>query len=69
MNKEEISTFEKFKFKSGEALVDKAKALGYSLPYQDDISPLFYPVTIRNFEVSNRLAVQPMEGFDSMPDG
>jgi len=69
MNKEEISTFEKFKFKSGEALVDKAKALGYSLPYQDDISPLFYPVTIGNFEVPNRLAVQPMEGFDSMPDG
>ena len=60
---------ERFKYKTKEDLIRKAKELGYDLPFSDDITPLLQPFNLSGFTVSNRMAVQPMEGYDSENDG
>jgi 2,4-dienoyl-CoA reductase (NADPH2) len=60
---------ERFRFKSKEELIEKAKTLGLDLPFSEDISVLLTPVTIGANNISNRLVVQPMEGYDSSKDG
>ncbi len=60
---------ERFRYSTPDELLKKASDLGFELPYIDDISPLFLPLTIGTFTISNRLVVQPMEGYDSEPDG
>ena len=60
---------ERFRFKTKDELIDKARTLGYELPFSDGISPLLAPATIENISVPNRLVVQPMEGYDSENDG
>lgn len=64
-----VSMHERFSFRSKDGLLDKARKLGFDLPYSDDVSPLFTPLSIGNFIVPNRLVVQPMEGYDSLPQG
>lgn len=60
---------ERFRFKSSDDLLEKAGQLGLSLPFSEDISPLFGPVLINDKKIYNRLVVQPMEGYDSDEDG
>jgi 2,4-dienoyl-CoA reductase-like NADH-dependent reductase (Old Yellow Enzyme family) len=60
---------EKFRFKSKDELILKARELGYKLPFSYDISPLLNPVVVNGFQIPNRLVVQPMEGYDSSADG
>lgn len=60
---------ERFRFKSKEELILKAKELGLELPFSDDIKPLLTPLSLDSFQVANRLVVQPMEGYDSERDG
>jgi 2,4-dienoyl-CoA reductase-like NADH-dependent reductase (Old Yellow Enzyme family) len=60
---------ERFRFKSKEDILLKAKQLGLDLPYNDDIKPLFTPVSLEDHLINNRLVVQPMEGYDAASDG
>jgi len=60
---------ERFKYKSADELIDKARALGFTLPFTRDISHLLIPVSLHGFTVPNRFVVQPMEGYDSEEDG
>jgi 2,4-dienoyl-CoA reductase-like NADH-dependent reductase (Old Yellow Enzyme family) len=60
---------ERFRYKTGDDLKSKARELGYDLPFTDDISPLLSPMMLEGFLISNRFVVQPMEGYDSEPDG
>jgi 2,4-dienoyl-CoA reductase-like NADH-dependent reductase (Old Yellow Enzyme family) len=60
---------ERFRFKSKDELILKARELGYKLPFSFDISPLLNPVVVNGFQIPNRLVVQPMEGYDSSADG
>jgi 2,4-dienoyl-CoA reductase (NADPH2) len=60
---------ERFSYKSCEELILKAKELGYELPFSDDLSPLLKPLMLEGFSIANRFVVQPMEGYDSAPDG
>jgi 2,4-dienoyl-CoA reductase-like NADH-dependent reductase (Old Yellow Enzyme family) len=60
---------EPFSFKSGAELLKKADELGIGLPFQDSVAPLFEGVPIGWKKVPNRMAVQPMEGFDAEADG
>jgi 2,4-dienoyl-CoA reductase-like NADH-dependent reductase (Old Yellow Enzyme family) len=60
---------ERFRFKSKDELILKARELGYKLPFSYDISPLLNPVVVDGFQILNRLVVQPMEGYDSSADG
>ncbi|HDR17129.1 MAG TPA: hypothetical protein ENN79_16915, partial [Desulfobacteraceae bacterium] len=47
----------------------KSEALRLPLPLSDDISVLFQKYDFGGRAIPNRLAVHPMEGFDSQPDG
>jgi len=58
-----------FSFRSSTELLQKAKELDCELPFQKSIAPLFEGLTIGSQAIPNRLAVQPMEGFDAGPDG
>jgi NADPH2 dehydrogenase len=60
-----------FKYKTGEALLADAQALGLGAEVllSEDLGCLFEPVTIAGRRVGNRLALQPMEGCDAEPDG
>ena len=60
---------ERFKYKTRQDIIQKAADLGFDLPYSDDITPLFQPLKLAGLSVANRLAVQPMEGYDSENDG
>lgn len=59
----------RFKYRSNDELLAKAAELGLQLPFSDGISPLLESKNIEGFVVPNRLVVQPMEGYDSTPDG
>jgi 2,4-dienoyl-CoA reductase-like NADH-dependent reductase (Old Yellow Enzyme family) len=58
-----------FAFQSSEELLQKASDLGIKLPFQTDLSPLFEDIDLGSKKIPNRLAVQPMEGYDANPDG
>lgn len=60
---------ERFRYKSKDALLQKAQSLGHELPFSEDITPLFRSASIEGFHIHNRLVVQPMEGYDSENDG
>jgi 2,4-dienoyl-CoA reductase-like NADH-dependent reductase (Old Yellow Enzyme family) len=60
---------EPFRFRSGEALLVKAAALGVDIPYHEDITPLFQRLRIDTISLPNRLAVHPMEGCDADVNG
>jgi len=64
-----MTQHERFHFKTSDQLLEKAAELGIDIPFQSAIDPLLTPVQIGSKTVSNRIAVQPMEGYDSLPDG
>jgi 2,4-dienoyl-CoA reductase (NADPH2) len=64
-----MSRHEPFAFTSKADLFEKAQELGIELPFIDTIDALFKPLSLEGRTVINRLAVQPMEGFDANPDG
>jgi 2,4-dienoyl-CoA reductase-like NADH-dependent reductase (Old Yellow Enzyme family) len=64
-----MSPHEPFDFRSSDELLSKASDLGIKLPFQTDLSPLFQNITLGTIKMTNRLAVQPMEGYDANPDG
>lgn len=58
-----------FNLNSSKELLKDSEDYGYRLPFSKDISSLFKKATIGDKEVPNRLAVQPMEGYDAYQDG
>jgi len=60
---------ERFKFRNKNDLILKSGQLGFELPFSDDISSLLRPLLVGDRSLGNRLVVQPMEGYDSEPDG
>jgi len=60
---------ERFRFKSKDELLLKAKELNLDLPFNDDLTPLTESADIEGFSIANRMVVQPMEGYDSEYDG
>ena len=64
-----MARHEPFNFKSKDELAAKIETLGLSLPLSDNIPVLFQKYDLVGRAIPNRLAVHPMEGFDSQPDG
>ncbi len=64
-----MSAHEKFSFTSLEELRDKIACLGVDIALSEDLSPLAKPVSIGHLTAPNAMAVLPMEGCDSEPDG
>jgi 2,4-dienoyl-CoA reductase-like NADH-dependent reductase (Old Yellow Enzyme family) len=60
-----MSSHEPFSFDSRAELLDKAGHLGIELPFQESIEPLLREIRLDGYTTANRLAVQPMEGFDA----
>ena len=60
---------ETFRFRTLEALVAKARELGFELPFDTDLGHLARCVRIGAKSTPNALAIQPMEGCDGTPDG
>lgn len=58
-----------FKYKDINELEEESKRLGVSLYFSKDISLLKRNVKVGNFSTSNSMAIHPMEGSDSAPDG
>jgi len=67
MNK--ISKFEPFSYKSLHDLNEKIKFLNIEMPFKIEINILKEKVKINDKIIANRLAIQPMEGFDANLDG
>lgn len=64
-----MSAHEKFNLKSLDELKGKIDALGADISLSSDLSPLARQVKVGNKTAPNALAVLPMEGCDSNPDG
>lgn len=64
-----MSAHKKFSFYSLEEVRAAAAALGADLSFSDDISPLLQPKRVGGRTAPNSMAVLPMEGCDSNPDG
>jgi 2,4-dienoyl-CoA reductase-like NADH-dependent reductase (Old Yellow Enzyme family) len=60
---------ERFRFSDRESLLEKARALGVGIPFSDDLAPLLEPVDVGGRRLSNRFAIQPMEGADADAEG
>lgn len=58
-----------FKYKTLDHLRAEFTSLGLQLSAQEDLSPLFRPLTIGSVTLSNRLCIHPMEGCDGTIDG
>jgi len=64
-----MANHKSFNFKSSHELLKASERYGFRLPFNKDISSLFEKTKIGNKEVPNRLAVQPMEGYDAYFNG
>jgi len=59
----------RFHLRDLDALRRELAAVGRSLPIREDLAVLGEPLELAGLRIANRFAVQPMEGFDSTPDG
>lgn len=64
-----MAAFEKFNFKSTEEIQKKIKELDVNISMTEDLSPLYKQVKVGNKTAPNAMAILPMEGCDSNPDG
>ncbi|MCL2811874.1 MAG: NADH:flavin oxidoreductase [Clostridia bacterium] len=64
-----MASHEKFSFANLDQLRQKIGDLGVDIGLTSDLSPLQKPVRVGAFVAPNALAVLPMEGCDSQPDG
>ncbi len=64
-----MSAHETFHFHTLDEVRAKAAALGAELSFSEDLSPLFQPKKVGQRTAPNSMAVLPMEGCDSNPDG
>jgi NADPH2 dehydrogenase len=58
-----------FHFRTAEQLLRAAAALQVEIYLQDDLSPLWQPISIGPYRLGNRLCIQPMEGCDGTLEG
>lgn len=60
-----------FTYKTLDDVKADAASLGLNLPFSDDLSVLARPFTVKGERIrfKNAIAIHPMEGFDSEPDG
>ena len=59
----------RFLYKSLDELREDMTRMGLDIPVSSDVAVLFRPIAIGNKTVSNRLAINPMEGCDGTPEG
>ena len=65
----DTETHERFHIRSLDQLRSAIDDMGLRIPVSEDLSVLGSPLEIAGRTVPNRFVAQPMEGFDSSPDG
>ena len=65
----ERESHRRFLYRKADDLLRDLEALDLSVPWDDDPTPLLEPIRIGDRTLPNRLAVQPMEGFDAEAEG
>ncbi|MBQ7486910.1 MAG: flavin oxidoreductase/NADH oxidase [Clostridia bacterium] len=58
-----------FHYRTLDELKAEAAVLSAFLPLSEDMGPLFEPLPLGDLSAPNRIAIQPMEGTDGLPDG
>ncbi len=58
-----------FKYHTLQQLTEEFHRLELSLSAQEDLSPLFRPLTVGSITLHNRMCIHPMEGCDGTSDG
>ena len=61
--------FESFTYKTLSDLEKKIKSLNLDIPIRSEVEILQQRIKLENRFIPNRLAIQPMEGVDSLEDG
>jgi 2,4-dienoyl-CoA reductase-like NADH-dependent reductase (Old Yellow Enzyme family) len=64
-----MAPHQRFNFDSLESIRCKCAALGIPLDFDEDLSPLGRPVRVGDKTAPNAIAILPLEGCDSNPDG
>lgn len=64
-----MASHEKFNFKTLNEVEEKVQSLGANIKFNEDLSPLHAEVKVGKRVAPNAIAVLPMEGCDSNPDG
>ncbi len=64
-----MASHEKFNFKTLHEVVEKVNALGVNITFSEELSPLGKEVKVGKRVAPNAIAILPMEGCDSNPDG
>ncbi len=64
-----MASHEKFNFKTLDEVKEKAESLGVNIKFSEDLSLLHKEVKVGKRVAPNAIAVLPMEGCDSNPDG
>ena len=64
-----LGIFEPFKYKNLSDLIKKIADLELHLPIHEDVNILQQSIKRDNIIIPNRIAIQPMEGFDAKEDG
>jgi 2,4-dienoyl-CoA reductase-like NADH-dependent reductase (Old Yellow Enzyme family) len=64
-----MNDFTRFHYKSLGDVLHELDRLGLSLPVSESLRVLALPIRLHGHIVPNRIAVHPMEGCDSAPDG
>lgn len=59
----------KFDYKSLDDLKADLQRFDLDLPIEEDVSILGEPINVGKRDLPNRIAIQPMEGCDALPDG
>ncbi len=58
-----------FDYESSEQLLHDRQIAGLQLPFARETGILKTPLRLGQRQIENRLAAQPVEGFDALPDG
>ena len=64
-----LEQYQSFYLNTPDDLRQEILRLGLDLPVAEDLAPLSAPLTLGKQVVSNRLWLQPMQGFDAEPSG
>jgi len=64
-----MASHEKFNYKTLNEVVEKVNSLGVNIKFSEDLSPLRAEVKVGKRIAPNAIAILPMEGCDSNPDG
>ncbi len=59
----------RFRYSTMDELIADIEKFNLDIPFSHDLAPLREKIELNGKTIGNRLAIHPMEGCDSTPDG